>query len=42
MSLSDVDLALIKQFQPVVSGIGTIIGGLGAALGLVGALATFS
>ncbi|MBM4516191.1 hypothetical protein GS432_06375 [Rhodococcus hoagii] len=34
---SDADLALIKQIQPVVSGIGTVIGGLGAILSLIGA-----
>ncbi|WP_302660024.1 hypothetical protein [Rhodococcus sp. SGAir0479] len=42
MGSSDADLALIKQIQPVVSGIGTVIGGFGAILSLVGALAAFS
>ncbi len=37
MGSSDADLALIKQIQPVVSGIGP-----GAILGLAGALAAFS
>ncbi len=35
MGSSDADLALIKQIQPVVSGIGTVIGGLGAILSLI-------
>ncbi|MFF0815267.1 hypothetical protein ACFYVR_08955 [Rhodococcus sp. NPDC003318] len=35
-------IALIKQVQPVVSGLGTIVVGAGAILGLVGALSTFS
>ncbi len=32
MGSSDADLALIKQIQPVVSGIGTVVGGIGAIL----------
>ncbi|MFD1810677.1 hypothetical protein [Rhodococcus gannanensis] len=42
MGSSEADLALIKQVQPVVSGLGTVVVGLGAALSLVGALAAFS
>ncbi|RDI32664.1 MULTISPECIES: hypothetical protein [Nocardiaceae] len=42
MGSSDADLALIKQIQPVVSGIGGVLAGVGALLGLIGALATFS
>ncbi|GAA4471521.1 hypothetical protein GCM10023094_12750 [Rhodococcus olei] len=42
MGSSDSDLAMIKKIQPVVSGLGTVIGGVGAALGVVAALAAFS
>lgn len=42
MGSSDSDLTLLKQVQPVVSGLGTVIAGAGAALGLIGALAAFS
>jgi len=42
MGSSDVDLALIKQIQPVISAIGTIVGGVGAILSLIGALNAFS
>ncbi|MDH6279748.1 hypothetical protein [Prescottella agglutinans] len=42
MGSSDADLALIKQIQPVVSGVGGVLAGIGALLGLVGALAAFS
>ncbi|MCA1005288.1 hypothetical protein LCL87_06145 [Rhodococcus hoagii] len=38
MGSSTADLALLKQIQPVVSGVGTIIGGLGAILSVIGAL----
>lgn len=39
MGSSEADLALIKQIQPVVSGVGSLIGGLGTILALVGAVA---
>lgn len=39
MGSSEADLALIKKIQPVVTGAGTLIGGLGAILGLIGAVA---
>ncbi|GAB2654727.1 hypothetical protein ABI214_24945 [Prescottella soli] len=42
MGSSDADLALIKQIQPVVSGVGGVLSGIAALLGLVGALAAFS
>lgn len=42
MGSSDADLALIKQIQPVVTGIGGVVTGIGAALSLIGALAAFS
>lgn len=42
MGSSDADLKLIKQIQPVVGGIGGMLSGIAAVLGLVGALATFS
>ncbi|RDI16308.1 MULTISPECIES: hypothetical protein [unclassified Rhodococcus (in: high G+C Gram-positive bacteria)] len=38
MGSSDSDLALIKQIQPVITGIGGALAGVGAILGLVGAL----
>ncbi|CAM3032761.1 hypothetical protein RHDE110596_13275 [Prescottella defluvii] len=41
MGSSDADLALIKQIQPVVSGIGGVLAGAGAILGLVGAINAF-
>ncbi|WFR74264.1 hypothetical protein P9209_13650 [Prescottella defluvii] len=41
MGSSDADLALIKQIQPVVSGIGTVLAGAGAILGLIGAINAF-
>ncbi|MGW0042460.1 hypothetical protein [Rhodococcus sp. NPDC003348] len=42
MGSSEEDLKLIKQIQPIVSGVGTIVGGLGAVLTVVGAAAAFS
>lgn len=42
MGSSGEDLKLIKQIQPVVSGIGGVLSGIAAVLGLVGALSTFS
>ena len=42
MGSSDADLALIKQIQPVVSGIGGVLSGAAAILGLIGALNAFS
>ena len=42
MGSSDADLALIKQIQPVISGIGGVLSGAAAILGLVGALNAFS
>ncbi|MDH6678057.1 hypothetical protein M2284_002260 [Rhodococcus sp. LBL1] len=42
MGSSDADLALIKQIQPVVSGVGGVLADIVALLGLVGALAAFS
>lgn len=42
MGSSEADLALIKQIQPVVSGIGGVLSGAAAILGLVGALNAFS
>ncbi|MFD4295320.1 hypothetical protein ACFWPA_03025 [Rhodococcus sp. NPDC058505] len=39
---SEDDIALIKQIQPIVSGAGTIIGGLGAVLTVGAALASLS
>ncbi|WP_302660014.1 hypothetical protein [Rhodococcus sp. SGAir0479] len=39
MGSSEADLALIEQIQPVVSGVGSLIGGLGTILALVGAVA---
>ncbi|GAB2629926.1 hypothetical protein ABI214_23075 [Prescottella soli] len=41
MGSSDADLALIKQIQPVVSGIGGVLAGAGAILGLIGAINAF-
>ncbi|WP_278249721.1 hypothetical protein [Rhodococcus sp. ABRD24] len=38
MGSSETDLALIKQIQPVVTGIGGVLAGIGAILSLVGAL----
>lgn len=39
---SDEDIALIKQIQPIVTGIGTIFGGLGAILTVGVALTSLS
>ena len=39
MGSSDADLALLKQVQPVVAGVGGVIVGVSALLGLLGALA---
>ena len=41
-SISDEDLALIKQIQPIVTGVGAIVGGLGAVLTVVGAASALS
>ncbi|GAA4482235.1 hypothetical protein GCM10023094_31780 [Rhodococcus olei] len=42
MGSSDDDIKLIKQVQPIVTGLGTIIGGVGAVLTVGAALASFS
>ncbi|BBE44143.1 hypothetical protein ACH49M_02620 [Rhodococcus qingshengii] len=42
MGSSDADLALIKQIQPVITGVAGLISGIGAIVGLGVALQSFS